>query len=391
MKRNLIASLAASAMAVAAFVTPGIDQAAAEMSGRSVKIGVMVPLTGKGAEWGEAGQLGSQLAADEINEAGGIGGVKIKLVFYDDHAQEAEGITIINKLAQRDNVLAVSGPCFSSVVEVVFPLLDDLKIPVISYCSAKPGLSKMSEWGFRNSLTSDKQLAPVVTAWKNEYNIKKVVVIHDLEDAVSKAEGTKVYPLLFKREGIEILEFLTYRTKDTDFSAQITQAKALNPDAIALGSCYQQAAAIVKEARKQGLMVPFIGGACTGAPGFIEIGGEATEGSYVSTAAWMDDPSDKVQNFVKAIKARNGNKSFPYSAPRGYDNIYILKKIMEEMGVTNKPEDLAADREKIRQGWAKLRDYPGVSGMTTMDDVGDGAGGMRVLKVVKGQYVDVSQ
>ena len=47
--------------------------------------------------------------------------------------------------------------------------------------------------------------------------------------------------------------------------------------------------------------------------------------------------------------------------------------------------------EKIKQGWAKLRDYPGVSGMTTMDDVGDGAGGMRVLKVVKGQYVDVSQ
>ena len=390
MKRNLVVAFACAAMLVAACVTTTFDRAAAELSGRSVKIGIMVPLTGKGAEWGEAGQIGSQLAADEINAAGGIGGVKIKLQFYDYHASEAEGITIVNKLTQRDKVLAVSGPCFSSVVEVIFPLLNDLKIPVISYCSAKPGLGTLSDWGFRNSLTSDKQLAPVVTAWKGEYGIKKVVIIHDLEDAVSKAEGSKVFPILFEREGIEIQKILTYRTKDTDFSAQITEAKALNPDGIALGSCYQQAAAIIKEARKQGLDAPFVGGACTGAPGLIEIGGKATEGTYVSTAAWMDDPSEKVQEFVKAVKARNGNKAFPYSAPRAYDNMYILKMIMEAEGVTNKPEDLEADREKIKAGWAKLANFPGVSGPTTMNDVGDGAGGVRVLKVVDGVYVDVS-
>ena len=390
MKRNLVVSLTAAVMLVAAFVTASLDKAWADLSGRFVKIGVMLPLTGKGAEWGEAGQIGSQLAADEINEAGGIGGVKIKLVFYDTHAAEAEGITIINKLAQRDNVLAISGPCFSSVTEVVYPLLDELKVPTISYCSAKPGLSALSEWGFRNSLTSDKQLAPVVTAWKGEYKINKVVVIHDLEDAVSKAEGSKVFPILFEKDGIEILKTLTYRTKDTDFSAQITEAKALNPDGIALGACYQQAAAIIKEARKQGLNVPFIGGACMGAPGPIEIGGKATEGTYVSTAAWMDDPNPKIQDFVKAVKARNNNKAFPYSAPRAYDNIYILKKIMEEEGVTNKSDDLQSDREKIKNGWAKLKDFPGVSGITTMNEVGDGAGGVRVLKVVDGVYVDVS-
>ena len=99
MKRNLVLGVAAAATLVAGFVTATYQTALADLSGRSVKIGVMLPLTGKGAEWGEAGQIGSQLAADEINEAGGIGGVKIKLVFYDDHGAEAEGITIINKLA----------------------------------------------------------------------------------------------------------------------------------------------------------------------------------------------------------------------------------------------------------------------------------------------------
>ena len=389
MQNRLIQISVAAAVAVASLAVAG--PSSAELSGRAVKIGVMYPLTGKGAAWGENAQIGIQIAADEINAAGGVGGVPIKLVEYDYQAKESEGINIINKLATRDDVLAVLGPCFSSVVEVIYPLLDRLKVPVISYCSAKPGLSALSEWGFRNSLTSDKQLAPVVTAWKNAYDIKKVVIIHDLEDAVSKAEGSKVLPALLGKEEVEVLDTLTYRTEDTDFSAQVTKAKSLSPDGIALGSCYQQAAGIVKELRRQGMQQPVVGGACAGAPGFIELGGTATEGSYMSTAAWMDDPSPMVQEFVQKVHAKNGGKQFPYSAPRGYDTLYITKQCMEERGVTNKKEDLASDRDKIRQCWAELRDYPGVSGKTTMNEVGDGSGGIRVLKVVDGKFADVSE
>jgi len=380
------------AVGISALMLSGVSADAADkLSGRWVKIGVMVPLTGKGAEWGATAKLASEIAAKEINAAGGIGGVKIRLVVYDTHTKEAEGINIINKLAVRDKVLAVSGPCFSSITEVIYPMLNKLKLPTISYCSAKPGLSALSEWGFRNTLTSDKQLTPVVAAWTKAYGIKKVVIIHDLEDAVSKAEGSKILPVLLKKNGAEVLGILTYRTRDTDYSVQITKAKAMNPDGIALGSCYQQAAGIVKEMRRQGMKAPVIGGACAGAPGFISIGGKATEGSYMSTAAWTEDPRPKVQNFVKSMKAANGGKSFPYSGQRAYDNIYILKQVMESQGVTNRSADLAADRDRIRKGWAGLKGFDGVSGIIAMDKVGDGAAvGARVLKVQGGKFVDVS-
>ena len=383
-KQLAFAATAAIALLAASLPT------SADVSGRAVKIGVMYPLTGKGATWGNHAQIGIRLAVEEVNAAGGIGGVPIKLVEYDYQAKESEGINIINKLATRDNVLAVLGPCFSSVCEVIFPLLERLQTPVISYCSAKPGLSKLSDWAFRNSLTSDKQLAPVASRWAKDYNVKTAVIIHDLEDAVSKAEGSKILPMLFKNEGIEVLDILTFRTEDTDYSAQITKAKSLNPDGIGLGSCYQNAAGIIKEARLQGLSQPFIGGACTGAPALIELGGKATEGTYVSTAAWMDDPAAEIQEFVAKIKARNGNKGFPYSAPRGYDSLMITANCMNDNGITNKKGDLASDREKIKKCWANLKNYPGVSGATTMNEVGDGAGGNRVLKVVDGKYVDIA-
>ena len=386
-QQAILATAAGAAALVAVTAMPG----AAELSGRSVKIGALVPVTGKGAEWGYTARESIKIAQDEINAAGGIGGVPLKVIFWDTQSKESEGIKGFKKLVTRDKVLAVMGPCFSSIYEILAPQLDRYKVPMISYCSSKPGLSAMSQWAFRNTLTSDKQLDPVVKAWVDAYKIKSAVIIHDLEDAVSKAEGAKILPVLLKKFGVKLLGMLTYRTRDTDFSAQITKAKALNPDGVALGSCYQQAAGIAKEARKQGLAAPFVGGACAGAPGFIQLGGKATEGSYMSTAAWIDDPRASVQAYVKKIQAANKGKKPPYGGPRSYDSTYILKMIMEGQGVTNKSGDLEADRDRIRKGWAALKGYDGVSGETTMNEVGDGSGASAILKVVGGKYLNVKK
>ena len=266
----------AAALAVA---LPAAHGQGPKLAGRNVKIGCQVSLTGKGAEWGQAAKVSMEIAVEEINANGGIGGLPIELICYDTQTQEAEALKAFIRLVERDKVLAVSGPCFSSEFETIAPQLERLKTVINSYCSAKPGLSAMSKWAFRNTLTSDKQLKPVVAAWVQEYHPKKVVIIYDAEDAVSKAEGVAVLPALFKEHGIEVLDSLSYRTNDTDYSAQVTRAKSLGAEGIGLGSCYQNAAAIAKEMQKQGLHVPIIGGACASAPGFIDIAGKAAEGT----------------------------------------------------------------------------------------------------------------
>jgi branched-chain amino acid transport system substrate-binding protein len=365
--------------------------ARAKLAGRNVKIGCMVSLTGKGAEWGQAAKLSMEIAVDEINAKGGIGGVPIDLICFDTQTLEAEALKTVSRLVERDKVLAISGPCFSSEFETIAPQLDRLKTVINSYCSAKPGLSDMSIWAFRNTLTSDKQLKPVVDAWLNEYKIKKVVIIYDAEDAVSKGEGVGVLPALFKAHGVEVLDSLSYRNKDTDYSAQVTKAKALGAEGIGLGACYQNAGAIAKEMAKQGLNVPIVGGACAGAPGFIEIAGKAAEGAYMSTAAWLEDPRPEVQAYVKKILAKNNNQPPPYSGPRAYDIIYAYKHCIETSGVTNNPSDLDADRDRIRGCLAGLKHFPGVAGEITMDEHRDGAGSSAILKVVNGKYVNVAK
>jgi branched-chain amino acid transport system substrate-binding protein len=380
-----------TALVAAAFITVPASDAAAQLAGRSIKIGCLVPTTGKGAEWGIAGRASMEIAVEEINAKGGVKGLPLELICYDTQTLESEALKSASRLVERDRVLAISGPCFSGEFEIIAPQLDtQLKTVINSYCSAKPGLSAMSKWAFRNTLTSDKQLKPVVAAWVAEYKPKKVVIIYDAEDAVSKGEGAGVLPALFKAHGIEVLDLLTYRTKDTDYSAQVTKAKALGAEGIGLGACYQNAAAIAKEMAKQGLNVPIVGGACAGAPGFIEIAGKAAEGAYMSTAAFIDDPRPEVQAYAKKIIAKIGSKP-PYSGPRAYDIIYSYKHCIETSGVTNKPADLEADRNRMRECLGKLKGFPGVAGEITMDEVRDGAGASAILKVVNGAYVNVAK
>ena len=91
--------------------------------------------------------------------------------------------------------------------------------------------------------------------------------------------------------------------------------------------------------------------------GYIEIAGKAAEGTYMSTAAWLDDPRREVQAFVKKIKAKL-NGSLPPTAAALYDIVYSFKYCFEKAGITNKPADLASDRDKIRECLGTLRTSP---------------------------------
>ena len=102
-----------SVAAIGLFVSSIHSAEAAKLAGRNVKIGCLASLTGKGAEWGQAAKLSMEIAVEEINAKGGIGGVPIDLICYDTQTLEAEALKLVSRLVERDKVLAISGPCFS--------------------------------------------------------------------------------------------------------------------------------------------------------------------------------------------------------------------------------------------------------------------------------------
>ena len=382
-----------AAIAAALLALPATPMAQAKLEGRTVKIGCLAPLTGKGAEWGQAAKPSMEIAAEEINAKGGIGGVPIELICYDTQTLEAEALKAMSRLVDRDKVLVISGPCFSGEFETIAPQLDSrFKTVINSYCSAKPGLSAMSKWAFRNTLTSDKQLKPVVEAWVNEYKPKKVVIIYDAEDAVSKGEGAGVLPALFKQHDIEVLEQLTYRTKDTDYSAQVTKAKSLGAEG-------HRARLLLPERRRDrqgdGEAGPQRADRRRRLRGRAGLHRDRRQGGgrRLHVDRRLDRRSARRGAGLCEEDRRQAERPAcrPTAARAPTTSSTPTSTASRSPASTNKPSDIDSDRDKIRDCLGGLKGFPGVAGEITMDEVRDGAGSSAILKVVNGKYVNMAK
>jgi branched-chain amino acid transport system substrate-binding protein len=387
-KTNMfVISLFAIVILVVFFI---VQNSVAQTSGKSLKIGVLAPRTGFGASWFAAGYPGLQVAQEEINASGGINGVPVEFLVYDTATKPQEAIQMMQKLTYTDKVLAIIGPSTSSECEVVFPIAVRAKITSVGLLSAEPGVSaKYRPWAFRNTLTSDKIYGPLVRKWASQNQVKTAVIIYDKKSAFTKADGEKVFPAALESAGIKLLGSVTYLTGDTDFSAQITKIKMWNPDGIVLASFGAEGGLIVRECKKQNLNAAFVGGIDCNALDFVRLAGSAADGVWTSHSYWADNPDPTVQRVMKRAKAILGDKDPDLTTARYYDNAMIMYHLVKKMGVTNRPEDLESDREKIRKGWETLKDFPGVEGKITMNKDGDGEKSAYIFVIKGGKYVNV--
>jgi branched-chain amino acid transport system substrate-binding protein len=352
-----------------------------------IKIGVLMPLSGKGASYGQHQEIALKMALEDLAKAGGIKGEKVQVLAFDTRGDNTEAINLTRKLIHNDKVLAIVGPFFSAEVEVAFPIAVRAKTPIITASAAKPGITaKARPYGFRNALSSDQMNRQLVDAWLKQHpNVKSVVILTDVKDAFTKVDGTIVFPAALKARDIKILDNISFQSGDIDYAAQVTKAKDLNPDGIVVAGNYNEGGNVVREIRKQGLKQPVLGALGMSESKFIEIAGAASEGVMGVMPFWPGSPDPKTAAFVKEYMKR-ANTSPNNTDALMYDTLFLLKHCIEKAGVTNKPADLAADRERIRGCIEDVKAFPGVVGPITFDKNGDAMLKPQVMRVDKGLW-----
>jgi branched-chain amino acid transport system substrate-binding protein len=362
--------------------------ASAKLAGDKVRLGVIMPMAGLFVDWGQHGLIGAEFARDEINAAGGIGGLPLELVVADDRGDPKESVTLTRRLAQTDRVLMIHGSISSSSAGVMFPLSASLKVPIITPTAAAPGLTdKFRPFAYTMNPGAAKALGAGLAALRKHHpGVKKATILYNQADAISTAEATRVMPTTFQQAGIELLDSITFQMGDLDFSAQVTRALGKQPDMLFLGSGSREAALIAKEARRQGFKGPIHGGVATATPDLVALGGDAVEGWYTTTYAWNERPVPRVQAFVKKFLERSGGKRPNSSGLAMYDQLFISKMCVETSGVTNRPDDLESDRDKLARCWAGLKNYDGAIGAITMNELGVNIGQIWALTVKRGVF-----
>ena len=386
MKTRMIRTLIVFLLVTVFLTTTSVPQTLA----KEVKIGFLLTLTGYAAFFGKMQETALKMAQKEFEKMGPVAGSDLKFIIYDTGCKPQDAILMTQRLMHTDNVLCIIGPLLSTEAEQVFPIVNRDKVPIISSC-AKPGLTEANRpWTFRNAMTSDKVNEPTIRMWVKQNNIKTVAILTDIKSKVSESYGKGVAPALLKKYGVQVIENIDFVTEDADFSAQITKVKGANPDGIVMAGEYALAANIAREARKQGLKQPLIADVPITTPEFIKLGGPAVEGVYAPSDFWAENPDPKVQAFVKKFKEEYGQDKNPHLTTESiYDSVYITRHIAGKLKISGKPEDLQKDREKIRNGWATLKDFPGVSGKISIDKNGDAIKAYYTLVVKGGKWVSV--
>ena len=273
----------------------------------TVRIGIPLGTSGKGADYGELSKIAAEMAAEEINEAGGIGGKDLELVFGDTHGENQEAVNLTRRMIDRDDVLAIVGFIFSGEVEQAFPVAAQAETPIISHSSAKPGIMEQYvPWGFRNTTTEDKLQEAALAAWTSQYSISNVALVSDVEDAYSKDLGLNVFPAVLESLGVEVVNAddpVTYTLGTTEFAPQVTKLTGETFDGVTIGGQYTDGALLIKEMRRQGITTPVAGGVGFLSREFLEVGGDAVEGVTVGTSFWDENPEPAVQDFVTDRKS----------------------------------------------------------------------------------------
>lgn len=369
--------------------TPG---GPAEGKPAAYSIGVAVPLTGAGSSAGKMEVVGITMAVNEINAAGGVNGRELSVNLVDTAGDPKEAANAVRKLAS-EGVLAIVGPHYSGEAEVTYPIGDELKIVQIALACSKPNLSDGYVYGFRNVAAEDQISAKVLPRWVEDYGIKTVAIITDVKASVAKSLGEDIYPPIFKELGVEVLTLndpITYQTGDVDFSAQITKAKALGADGIALGSLAGDALNLIAEAREQGLDQPFVGAAPLLEGELEKKGGEDVQGTYSGSVFCLTDSSERVQEFVKNYRALAPTMYSEVSpdplhyCANAYDAVYMLAQAIERQQIAG--DDLEAGRTQIQQYLSGLKDFDGIDSRG-FDETHCGVKDIYVLKIQGDQWV----
>jgi len=379
----------------AALIAGYSDTGFAQQAGREIVIGAVVPSSGPFAEWGRANTTTLQMLEKQINGSGGINGAKLRISILDDATKPAQATNDLRKLAGDDKVLAVAGPLTSSAAEVTFPVANEMKVVATSQASSKPGVAKLNRpWAFRNTIDEGVLGRTTVPFYKKAFNIRSVAIIFDAKDATAATVGSKIMPGLMKENDIEVLNAtdpLSFNTGDLDVSAQVTKMKALNPDGVVVSADYSQAVTVIREMKRQGMVKPVVGSTQLISSAILKAAPEIPIVAPATFYATMK--GDKPEAFVNELQPllRKTSGLPPEIEPSMYDaNIYEIVSIyidaIKASGVTGKPEDLDADRARIRDYMAKLASFPGLGGSIGFNDDGDAIKAFYVLQGENGAW-----
>lgn len=349
-----------------------------------IKIGLLNEMTGGNATFGQSSVNGAKMAIKEANAKGGVLGKQIQAIVADNKSEPSESANAMTKLVTQDRVAAVTGIFASSNAIAASSVAEASKVPFLAVGATNPKVTvddkngKVKDYSFRICFIDPFQGTVGANFVLNTLKLKNAVILVDNSSDYSKGLSS-FYKAAFTKGGGSILAEEAYLQKDQDFKTVLTKVKALNPEVIYVPGYYEEVGKIVKQARELGITIPVVGGDGWDSPKLVEVGtAAALNNTYFTNHYSVEDTSAASKAFVEAYKKEYGQAP-DAMAVLAYDAANVLIDAIKRAN--------SAEAGKIREALAATKEFPAVTGATTLNATHDAVKSAVIIEMKDGKQV----
>lgn len=370
-RRVFLGSVATAASG--SLASPGLLRSALAQSGSTIRIGMVLPVTGPGADAGRFALDGAKLALDQVNKAGGVLGKPIELVTEDDQTTNPGAVLAFSKLASQPDIVGFLGSIRSTQNHAMAPDILKTAKPVC-FGGTDPVLTHMGNpWLFRfrpNDAYSARVIAEFGTGTLAK---KKWAVIHST-DAFGTS-GAKALGEALQKAGATVALDQGYANQSQDFTPVVLAIRQSGADVIGSYFTFESDLGIfARQLRQLGVSLPWVGSPSITNVTALKLAGPSLYGTY-GVADYAEDSSDASKGFGKAY--REAYKLEPDNQSSWtYDALTVLALAINKAGKT--------DPQAIREALLAVKGYAGAEGTYNFDANGDGLHGYNVVQNNKG-------
>ena len=346
----------------------------------SIKIGIIVPLTGSQAAFGEALKNGYRIAADEVNSQGGVLGKKMELDFYDDRSVPDQAVQGVAKLADQDEVPLIAGAYSSENTKAIIPAVIQRQIPlIVPTATADNVMDSHSPWVVRICATASDYARTTVAFLKSSGAPKSMAIVY--ENTNYGQSSMKAMMDVANEAGINLVAVEPYKATSADYKSMLQRVKQANPDVIYFVSYFLDASTLMRQAREVDLNPRYYTSAGGGFifPDFPTDKGAGKSAEYTfSLVEWLPNaPWPGAREFDAEYVKRYGSHPDP-RAIQAYAALKVAARAISDAK--------SLDRARIRDS---LRDInlPGTPyGPIRFDANGQNPHPVLVTQILGGQY-----
>ena len=352
--------------------------AGAAMAADIVKIGVYLPVTGGNAIGGQLEWNGVKLANKENAT---VLGKKVQLVFVDNKSDKVEAANAVKRLVEKEKVNAIIGTYGSSLAMAGGEVAEKAQVPMVGTSCTNPLVTQGKKFSFRVCFIDPFQGAGAAAFARNVLKAKTAACLIEVTEDYSVGLAS-FFERSFKKDGGQIVAKLNYQKGDQDFTAQLTEIISKKPDVLYIPANFAEGAIIMRQARELGAKFRILGGDAMDNPEIVKIGGQSVEGFSYTTFAYAPEmpnmnPTQKkfTANWRKAYTDKDPNAL----AACGYDAYMLILDAIKRAKST--------EPVKIAAALAATRNFPGVTGITTINATHDAEKSIGIMQIKNGKRI----